>query len=317
MHQTLAFLQDLDPRELQAQLSRREDLRIVRRIDAFEHLTPPPLSHDIGEIAIVDTETTGTDAATAGLVELGLLKAQYCRDSGRVLGITGQLSQLHDPGIPIPEEASAVHGITDDMVKGHALDAGPIEAALQGVDLVIAHNSSFDRVLLERYAPVFSTVPWGCSLRDVDWNTLGFSSGKLEYLAYRAGFFYGGHRAAADCHALLQILDLPAGLPPDPQTPLALLLQAARQDFVQLYAFNSPFDRKDILRARGYRWHAGDATVEKAWLIELRGTEALDTELAWLKAEVYAGRPCSPGVVKIDALSRFSGRLPELKRLYL
>lgn len=57
-----------------------------------------------------DLETTGTDASKDRIVSI----AYILEVSG---GSTSEGHFLINPGIPIPEEASAVHGITDEMVK--------------------------------------------------------------------------------------------------------------------------------------------------------------------------------------------------------
>ncbi len=55
---------------------------------------------------VLDTETTGLDAAFP--VEVSVLAVD-----GTVLPDT-----LVDPGMPIPAAATAIHGITDEMVAG-------------------------------------------------------------------------------------------------------------------------------------------------------------------------------------------------------
>lgn len=53
-------------------------------------------------IIAIDLETTGTDPATARIVEIALVDPDGTRRVRRI-----------NPGIPIPPEATAVHGITD------------------------------------------------------------------------------------------------------------------------------------------------------------------------------------------------------------
>ena len=72
----------------------------------------------------------------------------------------------------------------------------------------------------------------------------------------------------------------------------------------KLRATGSPFDSKDRLKARGYRWD-GDA---KVWFCSLGSEAALTDELAWLKAEVYGGRRAQVDVEALDALTRYALR---------
>ena len=69
-------------------------------------------------------------------------------------------------------------------------------------------------------------------------------------------------------------------------------------------ATGAPFESKDALKARGYRWD-GDARV---WHCTLASDEALDAELAWLRAEVYGSRRAQVEVEALDALTRYSAR---------
>ena len=111
--------------------------------------------------------------------------------------------------MPIPPESTAIHHITDDMVRGQRLDEAAIGRVLEGAGLVIAHNAGFDRPFVEARLPAFRALPWACSLKEVPWDSLGLGSAKLDYLAYRYGFFFEGHRAEIDCRALLEVLRLP------------------------------------------------------------------------------------------------------------
>src|SRR6185437_6607577 len=102
--------------------------------------------HDAGgawvdiPIALIDTETTGRDAAADRIVEIGI-----------VLGlrgeVTGRFSKLINPGRPIPPEVSAVHGIKDADVAGQPSFA---EIAGEMLDFLgnavpAAYNAAFDR----------------------------------------------------------------------------------------------------------------------------------------------------------------------------
>jgi DNA polymerase III epsilon subunit-like protein len=60
---------------------------------------------------VIDTETTGVDLQSARIVELGA--AWYRNDS-----LVTSHGRLINPEVPIPAEASAIHGITDELVAG-------------------------------------------------------------------------------------------------------------------------------------------------------------------------------------------------------
>jgi DNA polymerase-3 subunit epsilon len=136
----------------------------------------------------------------------------------------------------------------------------------------------------------------------VPWSDAGIESSKLEYLAYRYGFFYDGHRAEVDCLALLEVLQRPFG--DTGATGLKALLDSARAPSFRLWAINSPFETKDVLRKRGYWWDA----PKRCWSCEVRSQEAVQAELAWLKQAVYAGKDVSVEMETHDARTRYSGR---------
>jgi DNA polymerase III subunit epsilon len=120
-----------------------------------------------------------------------------------------------------------------------------------------------------------------------------------------AGFFYDRHRAATDCVAAIELLASP--LPKSGQSAMSCLLQAARRPAWRIWAENSPFELKDELKARGYRWNGDGGPSPKAWYIDV-GKDAKEQELALLRSEIYQ-RDVEPLVRKITAYERFSGRI--------
>jgi DNA polymerase-3 subunit epsilon len=209
---------------------------------------------------------------------------------------------LEDPGVPIPASSTAIHGITDEMVAGQRIDDATVLSLLDGVGLVIAHNAGFDRKFLEPRLPVFADLPWACSWAEVPWSDAGIESSKLEYLAYRYGFFFEGHRAEIDCRALLEVLRRPLGK--TGFTGLKVLLESARAPSFRLWALNSPFESKDVLKKRGYWWEA----AKRCWYGEFRSRDEIEGELAWLKESVYAGKGVALELEEFDAKTRYSGR---------
>jgi DNA polymerase-3 subunit epsilon len=220
---------------------------------------------------------------------------------GRITGVEERLDQLEDPGRPIPPEITALTGIRDEDVEGRRIDEGRVLDLVTRADLVVAHNAAFDRAFLERRLSVFTEQPWACSANDVPWRAAGMESRKLEFLAYRSGVFYDGHRAENDCLAGVHVLA--QELPDLGGTAMAALLRAARRTDVLFRAVGSPFETKDLLKARGYRWRA-DA---KVWWRHVPADEA-EAERAWLAREIYGGRSRAEEV-EVTAYRRYSPRL--------
>jgi DNA polymerase-3 subunit epsilon len=61
-------------------------------------------------IAFFDLETTGVNLSTDRIIEVAII--EILQDGTRQVK-----RKLLNPGIPIPPETTAIHGITDEMVK--------------------------------------------------------------------------------------------------------------------------------------------------------------------------------------------------------
>lgn len=88
-----------------------------------------------------DTETTGLWAISNRLVEIAAVKFRVDSETNE------EFQTLIDPGRPIPPEATAVHGVTDQMVADAPTAETAILAFLSfcGADsILIAHNAPFD-----------------------------------------------------------------------------------------------------------------------------------------------------------------------------
>ncbi len=114
-------------------------------------------------IAVLDTETTGLSAVTDRIIEVAV-KLLAVDSAGRLLSEVAVYQSLHDPGIRIPRDAIAVHGITDAMVRGHRIDADQLSGILGRADLVVAHNSGFDKGFVRQVVPHADTLLWGLFL---------------------------------------------------------------------------------------------------------------------------------------------------------
>jgi DNA polymerase III subunit epsilon len=294
-----------DERSLDAMaiaLEETGDYRVLRRL-APPRSSPPPDGVPTRLGLFVDVETTGLDPARDEIIELAMAPFTYGLD-GKIFGIGQPFNRLRQPSKPIPPEITALTGIDNEMVAGQTIDSAEISAFAAPAALVIAHNASFDRRFLERVCDTFTTKPWACSMTQIDWAREGHEGIKLSYLANAAGFFYDRHRAIHDCFAAIELLARP--LPRSGTLAMARLLDEARKPTWRIWAENSPFDLKDALKARGYRWNAEGSASPRAWYIDVVDA-AREPELAFLKAEIYQ-REIDLRVRRIDAHDRFSDR---------
>jgi DNA polymerase-3 subunit epsilon len=221
-----------------------------------------------------------------------------------VFEIQAEFHRFREPSIPIPPEIAALTGITTEMVAGKTIDPEEVAAFATGSALVVAHNASFDRRFLERLSNTFSVLPWACSMTQVDWAAEGYEGTKLAYLSIASGFFYERHRATTDCLAAIELLAAP--LPLSGVPALAHLLNQARKSSWRIWAENSPFDLKDVLKARGYRWNAEGNASPRAWYVDV-DDDKREAELTFLKKEIYQ-RDIDLLVQKMSAYNRFTDR---------
>lgn len=281
------------------------DHRVLRRINmqAGRLLNVEPLTSEVHLGLFVDTETTGLDHRKDAVIEFGAVPFSY-DDAGIIHSVGAPFHTFIDPGRPIPPEMTKIHGITDEMIAGESIDRDALAKFAHGAKLVIAHHAEFDRPFCERIWSGFETMPWACSVEQVPWDQEGVEGRKLSYIATSLGYFYDAHRAVDDCMAAIFLLSLKL---PSGRTGLSRLLDRALQDSRRVWAVDSPFETKDILKARGYRWNDGTDGRHKAWHKEV-GLDEIDAEVAYLKTEIYRSASALGRSSKVTPLTRFTVR---------
>ncbi|WP_298583743.1 3'-5' exonuclease [uncultured Kocuria sp.] len=103
-----------------------------------------------GPRASFDLETTGRDPHTARIVTASVVRT----DAGGA--VTDEWEWLADPGVEIPEEAAAVHGVSTDRARAEGRPAAEVVAEIAGVldalfaegTPVLVFNASYDFTVL-------------------------------------------------------------------------------------------------------------------------------------------------------------------------
>ncbi|UUZ74392.1 hypothetical protein LP414_18005 [Polaromonas sp. P1(28)-13] len=149
-------------------LESHPDYRVLRRLPVQQQFAHQPVG-PVTRVLILDTETTGLDHSRDRIIELALLRVDVETATGLPTGLVEVYDGLEDPGMPIPQEAQLITGISDAMVRGHKLDEQRVAAMLANADLVLAHNAGFDRPFAEARLAQFAQLPWACSFADLDW----------------------------------------------------------------------------------------------------------------------------------------------------
>ena len=267
-----------DAEALAQELGTNDDYRVLRRVPkpfpSMPHMGPVP---DVRCIAIVDTETTGLSAETDVIIELAIMLC-FVNGDGEVVGHFGPFSWLHDPGRELDPRISLITGLGAQHLKGKQINDPFAFGLLDRADLIVAQNARFDSGFIERRYPELAGRAWACSCSEIDWLKLGFEGRSQSALLAHVGWFSDAHRAAADVWALFWLLQHrqrnPGGGPI--RTHLARLIETADTPSVMVQAERAPFAKKELLRARGYRWNPGGPF----WQIELP-LEKVEHEQAW------------------------------------
>jgi len=286
--------------QLAAALEATGRYRVLRRLAPGPLVDTPPAG--TRRAVLLDVETTGLDSGKDEIIELAMVPFYYSAND-ELVGIGEPYNALREPSVPISMEVTKLTGIDQSMVAGQTIDPTDV-ATFAGTSLVIAHNAAFDRRFLERFCPALASNPWACSMTEVDWREAGFESSKLAYLALSSGFFYDRHRAVHDCHATIELLTRPC--PPAGRIALQELLASARRNGTRCWADNSPFDAKDILKGRGYRWNGEDNGLPRAWWIDL-SNDGLAEEVRYLRREIYKYE-APVRIAELTAFNRYSDR---------
>ena len=273
---------DIELEAMAATLEATGRYRVLRRLERRRFIEHPNGSETrLG--LFLDVETTGLDPINDEIIELAMVPFTYGLD-GRIFEVRDAFQKVRQPNKVVPPKITALTGITNEMVAGQSIDPAEVAEFVRDAVLVVAHNAAFDRRFVERLSDVFITKPWACSMTQVDWGAEGHDGTKLAYLAMGAGFFYERHRAVHDCIAAIELLATP--LPKTGIAAMAKLLERARRPSWRIWAENAPFDLKDVLKARGYRWNSDKNANPRAWYIDV-DEDIRDQELAYLRAEIY------------------------------
>lgn len=284
-------------------LAKSPDYRVLRRLVPRTEFTSSAGQATKAGI-LLDVETTGLDTARDEVIELAMVKFEYLADD-RIARITDVFSSFTEPSSPIPAEITELTGITDEMVLGHRIDPDEVAAFVSEAVVVIAHNASFDRKFAERYWPAFERKAWACSATEIEWRRHGFDGSRLGYLLNGVGLFHQAHRAIDDCRALIEILS--KDIPKLGRSAFAVLLERARRRTVRIWAEQSPFELKDELKKRGYRWSDGADGRPRSWYIDVDEVDHA-AEIDFLRKNIYL-QDLDPRIQFLSATNRFSSRV--------
>jgi len=158
-------------------------------------------------LAFIDLETTGVNLGSDRIVEIAIIKVLPD-------GTKSVKRKLINPEMPIPQTASAVHGITNEMVKDAPTFkqvAHELRQMLDGCDLAGYNSNRFDiPLLMEEFLRVQVDFDMkGRRLVDVQniFHKMEQRTLSAAYKFYCDKILEGAHGAEADATATYEVLE--------------------------------------------------------------------------------------------------------------
>ena len=159
-----------------------------------------------GQAAIVDVETTGISSRDV-VVEIAALLFTYSKETGEFISRDDYYQGYQEPPFEIEPEATAVHGLTRDNLRGKSIDKQKVREILEKAAFLVAHNAVFDRGFVNRIFPEFSDKKWHCSMRSINWIRTGCRNKQLQtILAHHHIIPSRAHSAYDDVACLYELL---------------------------------------------------------------------------------------------------------------
>ncbi|MFJ8534877.1 3'-5' exonuclease [Streptomyces sp. NPDC093591] len=225
-----------------------------------------------GPLAAFDTETTGVDVETDRIVSAAVVVQDAPGTRPRVT------RWLVNPGVPVPEAATAVHGLTEEHLQRNGRWPAPVmheiaeELAGQATAArpIVVMNAPFDLTLLDRELrrhrassldQWFETTPLlVLDPRVLDKHLDRYRKGRrtlTDLCAHYGVTLDGAHDAAADALASLEVV------------------RAVGRRFAARLERLSPAELHTLQAV----WHAAQARGLQAWFARSGSEEAVDP--AW------------------------------------
>ena len=161
---------------------------------------------ETGQAAIVDVETTGISRKDE-IVEIAILLFTFDKETGNFLSRDDYYQGYQEPVFEIEPEATAVHGLTKETLKGKTIDHGRVKELFQKSEFLVAHNAVFDRRFIFYAYPAFRNKEWHCSMRSINWIVTGCENKQLQTILAHHGIIpTRAHSAYDDVARLYELL---------------------------------------------------------------------------------------------------------------
>jgi DNA polymerase-3 subunit epsilon len=187
-------------------------------------------------LAILDIESTGVNPGTDRIVEIAIVKVMP--DGSRQVK-----RKLINPEMPIPKQASDVHGITNEMVKDAPTfkkAANEVKQFLEGCDIAGYNSNKFDIPLLaEEFLRTGLDFKFDTRrLVDVQkiFHQLEPRTLSAAYKFYCGKELEGAHSAEVDATATFEVLDAQVQRYPQLGTSIDSIMKVIGEDEIVDFA---------------------------------------------------------------------------------
>ncbi|MGD9385170.1 MAG: exonuclease domain-containing protein, partial [Thioalkalispiraceae bacterium] len=111
----------MNEEEIISKLTATGRYKVIKKFEPVEQYNTANPDAEILTGIFLDTETTGMDPDKDKVIELAMVPFEF--DSyGNIYRVLPEYNAFQDPGEPIPGLITQITGITDEMVKGQAID---------------------------------------------------------------------------------------------------------------------------------------------------------------------------------------------------
>jgi DNA polymerase-3 subunit epsilon len=224
-------------------------------------LNPLPMNLQLSKpIAFIDLETTGISITNDRIIEIAIVK--IAADGTRLVK-----RKLINPGMAIPAGSTAVHGITDEMVKdapSFKQVANECKQFMDHCDIGGYNSNRFDiPMLIEEFLRAgieFSTE--GRKFVDVQkiFHKMEERTLSAAYKFYCQKILEGAHSAEADAQATYEILEAQVTRYPQMGVTVDSIVQFTGED--EMVDFARRFIKENGIEIFNFGKHKGK-TVEK------------------------------------------------------
>jgi DNA polymerase III subunit epsilon len=222
-------------------------------------------------------ETTGINPYSSRLIEVGI--TLFTID-----GTEDEYQTLISPGTLIPEQVSAIHGITDDMVDGAPVIDDVIDDIISfiGDHPLVIHNSRFDLSFLEMECRrTGREIPLWAAFDTVILSRKTFPdmpNHKLDTLCRSFGISLSHHRALADAHGCMDVF----------RQCVAAADPLRRWSMRQLCEYQSHIERSGIIQEVPFKERLGTViSLGKPVVITYIDSEGNSTERKILPKKIF------------------------------